>query len=117
TALIAGGLLVPVIVHQIGARRLYVVQAIAFVGAFAVLGSLVQRRRAVMDAVAAAARPQPRNAEVRGRYLAAVFGVVFLSMLAYILVRNIFLDRASAQFPEPSDYAAQIGFFNACQGV
>jgi AAA family ATP:ADP antiporter len=118
TALVVGGFLVPVIVHATTTRALYLVQVAAFASGLAIMASLVRRRGAALDSISiGSGRTSPSADGSPRRYLTAVFAVVFLSMLAYVLVRNIFLDRGAVQFPRPSDYAAQIGLFNACQGV
>jgi HEAT repeat protein len=118
TALIAGGLLVPVMVAVVGTRNLFVVQAAAFALAGGVLLRLVRSRGPVLSAaVAGAERPQPEAERSARPYLLTVFATAFLSMVAYVLVRNIFLDRGAAQYPLASRYAAEIGLLNAAQGV
>ena len=118
TALIAGGLLVPLIVAVVGTRNLFVVQAGAFALAGAVLLRLVRTRGSALSGHAAGGEERQPAAERSARpYLLTVFAAAFLSMMAYVLVRNIFLDRGAAQYPLASRYAAEIGLINAAQGV
>lgn len=121
-ALVVGGFLVPTVVHSVGTTNLYVLQATLFAAGCVVLLVLTRVRHAalagtVRGADVAAGPPTAARAEDESRYVAAVFGVVFASMLAYVLVRNIFLDRGAARYPVAADYAARIGILNALQGM
>ncbi len=117
-ALVCGGLLVPVVVSLVGTRNLYLVQAVCFALALAVLARLASRRGDHLRGVSATGAPAaaPTGDSARA-YLRSVFLVVFVSMLSYVLVRNVFLDRGAARFPDTADYAATIGLLNAAQGV
>jgi len=87
-ALVVGGGLVPAVVHGLGTRNLYVLQTAMFVVALVLLVGLVRVHQAVIHETAASRRvPEPPGDTDRRRFVWSIFVVVFVSMLAYVLVR------------------------------
>ncbi len=115
-ALVLGGVVVPVVVAAFGTASLYAVQAVLFAGAMTLVIRLARRRRSQLLTTRAGATASPPDTG-SVRYLVAILVVVFCSMTAYVLVRNLFLDRAAAVRPDAADYAGVIAVVGAVQGA
>jgi HEAT repeat protein len=119
-ALVAGGLLVPLVVRRADTQDLYVVQAAVLMAVVALLVVFVRRHHRELhghEESQGRAGPRRGHATTATRSIAAAFAVVAASMLGYTLIRNMFLNRGAARFPDAADYAAQLGLLHAAQGI
>ncbi len=117
--LVVAGLAAPTIVASVGIANLYVVQFGAVVLAAAVLAMIARAHPLAFGTgrVASAAVPAPRDEADRSRrFVRSILATVGLTMLGYVVIRNIFLDRAAVQFPSAADYAGAIGLVGAIHG-
>lgn len=121
--LVVAGLAAPPVVAAVGAANLYLVQfATVAVGAV-VLALIARTHPLVFGAPGGSHGPTGRTATaadeaVRSRrYVRSVLVTVGLTMLGYVVIRNIFLYRAAVQFPSVDEYAAAIGVVGAVHGL
>lgn len=117
-AFVIGGALTPPLVALIGTANLLLVAAVLLAAALAVL---VGTFRAAPERFAATEAPEhgatsaaPEAAVRAYRWL--IYALVGLLVVDYLIVDNIFYDRAKAQFPDAAQLASFLGLYAALLG-
>ncbi|HZG66323.1 MAG TPA: Npt1/Npt2 family nucleotide transporter, partial [Herpetosiphonaceae bacterium] len=114
------GLATPLLVTAFGTSNLLVVAILAMLGA---LVSLFYITRAYAAQLLAPTEPDapatvaaPSGSWWRTRYIGLIFIVSALVVVNYLVVDNIFLERARAQFPDAASLASFLGVYEAILG-
>ena len=119
---VIAGLAVRPIVGFIGTSNLFLVEVAAFVAAGGVLAYIIRvhsTQLTTLPPIRTVPRPtgQTDGSSRNRAYVRGIGVLVFLTMVGYVMVRNIFLDRTAVEFPTPEGYASTIGLVSAVQGL
>jgi hypothetical protein len=119
---VIAGLAVRPIVGAIGTRNLYLVEFASFaMGGVALIAIVRMHRQKLASVPVVVITPDSAgddDATRRSRtYVCAVAVLALLTMIGYVMIRNIFLDRAAVQFPTSERYASAIGLVSAIHGL
>lgn len=121
---IIGGLLVPVLVRSIGTSHLLLLAVLSLTASLVVLRIIT--RSYLREKPAAPQKPHTRTAArprrlsggwLTERYIVLIFAYTLLWWVAFFFVDNIFLDRASAQYPDASQLTGFIGQLVSMMGI